>query len=308
MDKLVSILIPCYNAERWIACAIESTLAQTWSTKEIIVVDDGSTDRSLEVIQKFDRWIRWETGPNRGANVARNRLLEVARGQWLQYLDADDYLLSDKIAHQMTFIAAHTNTDVVVGPVTLEYWSEVESRRELLPIPEPHDNWVLLARWQLPQTGAPLWRKQAIVDVGGWKDDQPCCQEHELYLRLLMAEKRFAYHPTETVCKQDLPEVHRRRLEIEQRLEDYLRRNNQLTSGRLRAINQSRFEVARIAWQYNRVLAQEIVKQVQHTDPNFTPKGAAAPTHYKLAFHLLGFHTTEKLAQIVRQRFSGRRE
>ena len=80
MTKFVSILIPCYNAERWIAQAIESALAQTWSEKEIIVVDDGSTDRSLEVIRQFDGRIRWETGPNRGGNVARNRLLELARG------------------------------------------------------------------------------------------------------------------------------------------------------------------------------------------------------------------------------------
>ena len=92
MSVLVSILIPCYNAERWIAQAIESALAQTWSEKEVIVVDDGSTDHSLEVIRQFDGRISWETGLNRGGNAARNRLLELARGEWLQYLDADDYL------------------------------------------------------------------------------------------------------------------------------------------------------------------------------------------------------------------------
>ena len=57
----VSILIPCYNAERWIAQAIESALAQTWLEKEVIVVDDGSTDCSLEVIKSFGDRIRWET-------------------------------------------------------------------------------------------------------------------------------------------------------------------------------------------------------------------------------------------------------
>ena len=64
---LVSILIPCYNAERWIAQAIESALAQTWPEKEVIVVDDGSTDDSLEVIKSFDDRIRWETVPTVGA-------------------------------------------------------------------------------------------------------------------------------------------------------------------------------------------------------------------------------------------------
>src|ERR1700730_16393596 len=98
---LVSILIPCYNAERWVAQAIRSALAQTWPDKEVVVVDDGSTDGSLEVIQSFGDVIRYETRPNRGGNVARNRLLELAPGEWIQYLDADDYLLPDKIERQL---------------------------------------------------------------------------------------------------------------------------------------------------------------------------------------------------------------
>ena len=96
MQPLVSILIPCYNAERWVGQAIESALAQTWPNKEVIVVDDGSTDGSLEVIKSFGDRIKWETGPNRGGNVARNRLLELSHGEWIQYLDADDYLLPAK--------------------------------------------------------------------------------------------------------------------------------------------------------------------------------------------------------------------
>ena len=242
MKPLVSILIPCFNGKQWIAQATESALEQTWPEKEVIVVDDGSTDGSLEIIRRFDGRIRWEAGPNRGGNAARNRLLELARGAWLQYLDADDYLLKDKVALQMDFLATRPGMDVIFSPVTIEHWSERDARRELLPIPEPHDLWVLLASWSLPQTGAPLWRKQAILDVGGWKLDQPCCQEHELYLRLLVAEKRFAYCPSngavyrqwtnDTVSNRNILEVHRRRLEIEQRIENHLRENKQLTSER----------------------------------------------------------------------------
>jgi len=308
----VSILIPCYNAERWIAQAIESTLAQTWPEKEVVVVDDGSTDRSLDIIRQFNGHIRWESSPNCGGGAARNRLLELADGEWLQYLDADDYLLPDKIARQMEFAADRRDLDVIFSPVTLEHWSESGSRRELLPIPEPHDVWMLLASWGLPQTGASLWRKRAILDVGGWKRDQPCCQEHELYLRLLMADKRFGYSPTNgavyrqwssaTVCKQDISEVHRRRLEIEKRLEDYLRETNQLTWERLRTINQARFEIARIAWQYDSSLARDIMEQVQSLDPEFSPQGAAAPAHYRLVFHSLGFQAAERLAVSVRRR------
>jgi glycosyltransferase involved in cell wall biosynthesis len=316
MNRLVSILIPCFNTKQWIGEAIDSALAQTWAEKEVIVVDDGSTDGSLDLIRGFERRIRWESGPNCGGNAARNRLLELSRGEWLQYLDADDYLFPDKIARQMEFLAVTPEPDVVFGPVTMEHWSEHDTRRELLPIPEPHDVWVLLASWRLPQTGPPLWRKRAIIDVGGWKRDQSCCQEHELYLRLLINKKRFLYHSTngavyrqwsnQTACKRDISEVHRRRLDIEQRIEDHLRANNQLTSERLRAISQARFEIARLAWQYDPELAVSIMDQVRSLDPGYVPKGAAAPTRYRMVYRCLGFQSAERLATVARCRIGGR--
>jgi len=81
MPPLVSIIIPCYNAENWVRQSIQSALDQTWSPVEVIVIDDGSTDKSLEVIKSFGSKIIWETGPNRGANHARNRGLELAKGE-----------------------------------------------------------------------------------------------------------------------------------------------------------------------------------------------------------------------------------
>lgn len=308
---LVSILIPCFNAERWIAQAIESALAQTWPHREVIVVDDGSTDRSLDAIRSFGSRIQWETGPNRGGNAARNRLLELAAGPWLQYLDADDYLMPEKIAAQVECLSGRADADVVFGPVTLEHWSEREANRVLLPIPEPHDPWVLLARWYLPQTGAPLWRKQAIVDVGGWNPHQASCQEHELYLRLLMAEKRFVYSTAngavyrqwseQTLWKKDQPQTRRRRLEIEARAEAFLAQRGELTAARQWAINQARFESARMAWQVDPVEAREIARVITKSQPGFVPGGEAAPATYKLLYRWLGFAATETIADVRRR-------
>jgi Glycosyl transferase family 2 len=308
--SVVSILIPCYNTERWVGQAIESALAQTWPEKEVIVVDDGSTDGSLAVIRSFGGRIRWETGPNRGGNVARNRLLDLAGGEWLQYLDADDYLFADKIARQMEFLAAHPETEIVFGPGTMEYCSEKETRRELMPIPEPHDLWILLARWYLPQTGAPLWRKKSLLEVGGWKPDQPCCQEHELYLRLLMAGRHFTFCPhngsvyrqwgEETLCKRDKPEVRRQRLQIEQRAEIFLQERNELTPARRWAINMARFEMARTAWQLDHAEALDIMEIIRRSDPGFQPAGTAAPERYRLVFRLFGFRAAEILASWLR--------
>ena len=303
---LVSILIPCFNAERWIAAAVESALAQEHPDREVIVVDDGSTDASLDVLRRYEGRAQVHAAAHRGGNATRNRLLELARGEWLQYLDADDYLLPDKVARQARFLASGPACDVVYGPATLEHWSEAGARRELLPIPQPHDPWILLARWFLPQTGAPLFRKAAIESAGGWDPAQPCCQEHELYLRLLMAGKAFVYHGSggavyrqwsgQTVCRRDPREVRRRRMEIESRAEGHLRDTGALTAARHWAINQARFEMARIAWQSDRGEAMSIMAAIRASMPDFVPAGEAARAHYRLAYRLLGFARAERLA------------
>jgi len=311
VSDLVSILIPCFNGERWIADAVESALAQSWPSKEVIVVDDGSTDGSLKAIRQYDALITWEAAEHRGGNPTRNRLLELARGEWLQYLDADDYLLPGKVAAQMRYAVTHTDIDVLLSPVIWEYWSEQEIRRSVKETPWPEDVWSLLARWSLPQTGGPLWRRRAMCDVGGWTPDQPCCQDEDMYLRLLMAGKRFEYCPEPgavyrqwselTVCKRDKPEVYRRRLEIEEKIERFLHERGALTPQRLSAINQARLEVARLVWQYDTAYANRIVGRIHCSQPDFVPTRGAAPALYRVLFRCFGFARTQRLATWKRQ-------
>src|SRR5439155_25020344 len=96
-SPLVSVIIPCYNAGRWVGDAIRSALNQTYTNVEIIVIDDGSTDDSLEVIRAFKDKVRWKTGVNHGPCAARNLGLGLAQGEWVQFLDADDLLHPQKI-------------------------------------------------------------------------------------------------------------------------------------------------------------------------------------------------------------------
>lgn len=309
MKPFVSILIPCFNAERWIQQAIESALAQTWADKEVIVVDDGSTDASADIIGRFGDKIRFERGPNRGGNVARNRLLQLAKGDWLQYLDADDYLKPGKLASQMSVLAKQRDIDVLFGPSTIEwhYGDKVSVTRH--EIAGPYDSWRLLALWQLPQTGAPLWRRSAIDEVGGWAVGQLCCQEHELYLRMLMAGKRFAYHPMSgsvyrrfadgSVSTRDPALVRRERLKIERRIEHHLLAVGELTPDRQWAIDQARFEMARSAWSQDRYEARAIVAEISDRAA-FSPRGDAAPALYRLVFRMLGFEMAEHVARIKR--------
>jgi glycosyltransferase involved in cell wall biosynthesis len=303
---LVSILIPCFNAQQWIGQAIESALAQDWPHKEIIVVDDGSTDGSAGVISQYQGRIRWERQENRGSNPTRNRLMTMAAGSWLQFLDADDYLLPQKVRRQAQWLTTNDDVDVVFSPITLEQVDHGHARREVLPIPLPHDPWVLLARWYLPQTGAPLWRREAIENVGGWTPSQPACQEHDLYLRLLMGGKRFQYlddtgavyrqWSEQTLWKSDKPRTRRLRLEIEDRAEQWLRDRQSLTFERHWAINMARFEMARSAWQDDRAEALAIVKRIRESMPRFMPSGAAAPAAYRTLYRWFGFAAAEDLA------------
>ncbi|HXM94100.1 MAG TPA: glycosyltransferase [Candidatus Dormibacteraeota bacterium] len=100
--SLVSILIPAFNAQEWIADTLSSAIAQTWQPKEIIVVDDGSPDQTLAIARQFESdSVHVISQSNKGAASARNTALSLCHGDYIQWLDADDILASDKIARQM---------------------------------------------------------------------------------------------------------------------------------------------------------------------------------------------------------------
>ncbi len=287
---------------------------QSWTEKEVIVVDDGSTDGSLEVIRSFGNAIRFETGPNRGGNVARNRLLDLARGEWLQYLDADDYLLPQKIERQFSEFDPAA-CDVAYSPVILLHCEgDQEPWEEFREIPEPRDLWIKLVRMELPQTAAPLWRKSALLDVGKWKADQPCCQELELYFRLLIGRKRFAYCPTagvhyrqwstQTVWRKnpmqtlgrwlaiiDAAELH---LQQQGRIEREARRDA-IALAALRCSCPQHLSIRTVA------SAQDLAKKAKRNHPRFSLLSSNDfPRSYRWAHHLVGFGLAERIAEITR--------
>jgi len=118
MQPLVSILIPAYNAERSIADTIRSARAQTWPRKEIIIVDEGSHDRTLEIARQLAAPnVSVVTQQNQGAAAARNKAFELCLGDYIQWLDADDLLSPDKIAKQLA--AAEECGDQTPSPLSL---------------------------------------------------------------------------------------------------------------------------------------------------------------------------------------------
>ncbi|PYK95918.1 MAG: glycosyl transferase family 2 [Acidobacteria bacterium] len=105
MEPLVSILIPAFNAQEWISDTLRSAVAQTWPRKEIIVVDDGSSDETLAIARRFSCGnVCVITQENQGAAAARNKAFSLCQGQYIQWLDADDLLAPDKISRQMEIL------------------------------------------------------------------------------------------------------------------------------------------------------------------------------------------------------------
>lgn len=113
---LISVVIPVYNGERYLGEAIRSTVDQSWPATEIIVVDDGSTDRTAAVAREFAE-IRYVFTAQGGAGAARNRGVAIARGDYLAFLDADDLWTSEKLEWQMTRFDAPDRPDLVLGHV-----------------------------------------------------------------------------------------------------------------------------------------------------------------------------------------------
>ena len=195
MSPLVSVIIPCYNAANWVEQSIQSALNQTYQPIEVIVIDNGSTDGSVEVIKSFGDTITSEAGPNLGADHARNRGLELARGEYLQFLDAEDYLLPEKIARQMRVLQA-SDTNVVY-----EDWRRMEegqdgSCRYSAGIAGGHPDILeaLLTNW-VPQIPTVLYSRQTFERNIRWNERLTWAQDWELHIRLAMAGVSYRYLP-----------------------------------------------------------------------------------------------------------------
>ena len=183
---LVSVLVPCFNNERHVGEAVESALAQTHPRVEVIVVDDGSSDRSVNVLRGFGDRIRWETGPNRGACAARNRAFALSSGEFVQYLDADDRLRPEKIERQLPPLLSDQADVVTCRGAIFGDGKPLRPKKSRPPDPAGIDPFVYCLSHGLATEG-PLIRRQLVERVGGFKHGLPRGQEREFHLRLAAA-------------------------------------------------------------------------------------------------------------------------
>ncbi|HEV2761343.1 MAG TPA: glycosyltransferase family 2 protein [Pyrinomonadaceae bacterium] len=188
---LVSVLIPCYNAEPFVCEAVESALDQTCGGVEVIVADDGSSDGSVGAIRRrFGSAVRVESLPNRGACAARNRAFELSRGRFIQFLDADDLLTPDKLEKQLPPLLSG-EADLVFSKGML-FGDGRPARPKKRPVrrPEGEDPFVYCLSQGLSTVG-PLHRRECIEKVGGFREGVRRAQELDLHLRLAATNVRI---------------------------------------------------------------------------------------------------------------------
>jgi hypothetical protein len=308
----VSILIPCFNAQEWIAKAIESALCQTLGPREVVVVDDGSNDGSWGVVQRYSDRVTLQSGSNRGGNAARNQLLRMCTGEWVQFLDADDYLNPDKISVQLESLAASgQQADVVYSPIISEVWCDGaavdRSFSHVSTGVSLEEQWI---RWQVAQTGSVLWRRAALLSIGGWNEEYPCCQDNEVTLRAIQAGLRFHFCPhagavyriwsEQTVCRKDPTRVVRYKTKLIQEMLAWLAEKGRVTPQIRAAAGQAFFEMARILAKYDLHQAAGFHHE-RKVSGWYCPAGPAAPWHYRLVHRVLGFKMAEQIAAWLRR-------
>ena len=196
MSDVVSIIIPTHNREELVPRALDSCLSQTHAKIEILVIDDGSTDGTADVVADFmnrpgGEKVRYHCQKKQGAQTARNKGFALSTGDYIQFLDSDDYLHPQKLEIQLAHLKTHAQLDMVYC------FSQLVGKED-----EPSDNaapllWNSLEQWDDPiveflednglwQTNAPLWRRSAVSQIGDWDEDLIVWQDWVFHLKALI--------------------------------------------------------------------------------------------------------------------------
>jgi glycosyltransferase involved in cell wall biosynthesis len=185
--KLVSVLIPVYNAERYLRCALDSIIVQSHSKFEVVVIDDGSTDSSFQILREYSRRdsrVKAYSQPNTGIVGALNAALRLASGEFLARMDADDIALPERLENQLAYLEEHRECVAVGSSVIIMdeggndiYVDEAPSEHERIEM-------ILLSGKGALCHPTVMMRASAVRKVGGYREEYGLAQDLDLFLRL----------------------------------------------------------------------------------------------------------------------------
>ena len=189
----ISVVIPTYNCDRYLSHAIDSVLAQTIEDYELIIIDDGSTDDTAQVLKRYavdkitpprQQTIRYIRQSNQGVAVARNHGIQLARGSLIAFLDADDWFVSTKLEHQWEIFEANPEVGMVHSG-----WQRVDAAGESLLEVKPWSDCPRLdleqwLQWKPVLPSAMMFRKEWLLKADGFDPRFPPAEDTDLVLRL----------------------------------------------------------------------------------------------------------------------------
>jgi glycosyltransferase involved in cell wall biosynthesis len=199
VKPLVSILIPAYNAENWISYTLRSAVAQTWPRKEIIVINDGSTDKTADLVRSFaSQGVTLISTENRGMSAAQNLAYQSSHGDYIQWLDADDLLAPDKIERQLNAVSGAENGRLLISSPWAPFYYRTRGAKfihnslweDLSPV-----EWLFRKLSQnLHMQNATWLVSREITDVAGpWDTSLHYDQDGEYFARVLLACERTRF-------------------------------------------------------------------------------------------------------------------
>lgn len=199
----VSVCIPAYNREIYLKETLQSVFAQTYKNYEVVVVDDGSTDGTEKMIKQLGRNIRYHRQENAGDAAARNKLIELAVGKYISFLDSDDLLTPDAIERMTIVSQGEAEPVIVYGPyLKIDQYGNIigKSKRKL------YSGFVTKYLFQdifIHSCGS-MFPKAVLKEAGGFDTSLPVCSDYDLWLRLSL-KYRFIALPQPTFKRRRHP-------------------------------------------------------------------------------------------------------
>jgi glycosyltransferase involved in cell wall biosynthesis len=182
-NDFISVVIPTYNRASFLKEAIDSVLSQTFRDFELIVVDDGSTDETPELLLSYGNKIKVIKKANKGPSAARNRGIKAAKGEWIAFLDSDDVWKPDKLEKQVQFIK--DNPDIKICQ-TEEIWIRNGKRVNPRKKHEMHSGWIYEQCLPLciVSPSSVMIHRDVFEKVGFFDETMPACEDYDLWLRI----------------------------------------------------------------------------------------------------------------------------
>lgn len=312
----ISIIIPCYNVESFVEECLESVFRQTHKDWEVICINDGSKDDTLGVLRslqnKFKNQFQIIDQINKGQSGAINTGIEVADGEYLQFLDADDLLKPNKLEHQVDLIIKNNfkKPDIIAAA----YEQRFEDGRTKLKKHIKYESWEALVRNHIGITSSNLWRKDSVKAVSGWDENLPTNNDHDLIFRMMKNGASVLHDPEPLTIKREReegslsanPDKHhlKRKIIHWYNIYKYAKENELLEEEMLDFINiRNLIHLKRVSENdptmairlHTEVIPAQFKIQQSKSEVNF----GSISRSYRILYNLLGFSKTERMRKYL---------